>query len=603
MVVETLTTDVLVVGGGAGGTAAAIQSARRGASTILVSELPWLGGMLTAAGVAAPDGNELLAWQTGLWGAFLRALQQRQPDGLDNAWVSFFTYEPKVGAAIFADWVGALPNLKWIVGQKPQAVLREGDRVVGVRLDDCTIRAQITLDGTELGDLLALGEVPYRWGWESQTQFNEPSAPRSLTDSVEPLLPIMQTYPVQSPTWVVLLKDFGPEQEAPEIPPADRYAASQFDGAWEGCGAEAFMNYGRLPGNQFMLNWPTQGNDYGHALERLIQGETAWQAWAEEAIAHSQNFAHFIQTQLGPRYGLATEAFPTLPGQLGGGAFALMPYYRESRRLVGLTTVTEHDILPLPDQRAAALPINERGEMSAIAIGNYPNDHHYPGFDMPLAPKAMHWGGRWTGTPFAIPYEALVPAAVDGFLTCEKNISVSHIANGATRLQPVVLGLGQAAGMAAALCIEQACEPRDLSVASLQTALLNETTAPAAIVPLINNVPEHPEWRSRQLAVKANPKAFSDQESTGFLKQQSVVNSTLDNATENNYQGTLVLASIGEKWSAKLHLNDGCQLALVTLDPAVNDLCQQLTEPCPVTVRGTLNHHAGWVLAREITLA
>jgi len=94
MVNQTYLTDVLVVGGGTGGTAAAIQAARRGAKTMLVSEFPWLGGMLTAAGVSAPDGNELMAFQTGLWGAFLQELQQRQPGGLDNSWVSFLVMIP-----------------------------------------------------------------------------------------------------------------------------------------------------------------------------------------------------------------------------------------------------------------------------------------------------------------------------------------------------------------------------------------------------------------------------------------------------------------------------------------------------------------------------
>ncbi|WP_239112581.1 FAD-dependent oxidoreductase [Halomicronema sp. CCY15110] len=595
-----LTTDVLVVGGGAGGTAAAIQAARRGANTILVSELPWLGGMLTAAGVSAPDGNELLAWQTGLWGAFLRALRQRQPGGLDHAWVSFFTYEPRVGAAIFADWVNALPNLQWLVGKRAQAVLREGDRIVGVRFDDCTIRAQITLDGTELGDLLALGEVPHRWGWEAQSQFNEPSAPGSLTDPAEPLHPILQTYPVQSPTWVVLLQDAGAGEELPKITPAHDYDPSLFRGAWEGCGAEQFMNYGRLPNHQFMLNWPTQGNDYGHDLHRLIGGDAAWQAWAQEAIAHSRNFAHHIQSAIGRRYGLATGAFPQLPDHLGGGALALMPYYRESRRLVGLTTVTESDILPQSGELAAALPVNDRGEMSAIAIGNYPNDHHYPGFDMPLAPKARHWGGRWTGTPFAIPYEALIPAAIDGLLTCEKNISVSHIANGATRLQPVVLGLGQAAGMAAALCIEQGCEPRDLPVAQVQMALLEEPTAPAAIVPLIDTVPEHPEWRSRQLTFKANPEAFSCYQHPHLLSPQPSINIPADINAEYPYHGTLIPTLTGEKWSARFQFTDGRELTVVTLNPSVDDAFQQFSGPCQVALRGTPNWYAGWILVNAI---
>lgn len=69
---EVIQTDILVVGGGTGGTAAAIQAARRGISTVLVSEFAWLGGMLTTAGVSAPDGLELAAFQTGIWGAFCK---------------------------------------------------------------------------------------------------------------------------------------------------------------------------------------------------------------------------------------------------------------------------------------------------------------------------------------------------------------------------------------------------------------------------------------------------------------------------------------------------------------------------------------------------
>ena len=44
------TTQVLVIGGGTAGTAAAISSARMGVTTLLLNDTPWLGGMLTAAG-------------------------------------------------------------------------------------------------------------------------------------------------------------------------------------------------------------------------------------------------------------------------------------------------------------------------------------------------------------------------------------------------------------------------------------------------------------------------------------------------------------------------------------------------------------------------
>ena len=49
--------DVVVAGGGTGGTTAAIEAARDGARTLVIESTPWLGGMLTAAGVSAIDGN------------------------------------------------------------------------------------------------------------------------------------------------------------------------------------------------------------------------------------------------------------------------------------------------------------------------------------------------------------------------------------------------------------------------------------------------------------------------------------------------------------------------------------------------------------------
>jgi hypothetical protein len=254
-----------------------------------------------------------------------------------------------------------------------------------------------------------------------------------------------------------------------------------------------------------MINWPIRGNDYGEGVGRLVKSATAKNAFLQEAYWHSYNFARFLQAELGDRYGLAPEIFPH---RLGQGAFALHPYYRESRRLIGQITVTEVDILPVAGGTVAPLPLNRKGEVTAIAIGNYANDHHYPGIDFPLQGKSRRWGGRWTGTPFAIAYGSLVPGTVGGLLVCEKNISVSHIANGSTRLQPVVLNLGQAAGMAAALCLEQNCQPGELSVRELQEALLTDSQAAAAVVPLFNLTPDHPEWRDWQLYYLDHPDAY-----------------------------------------------------------------------------------------------
>ncbi|MBD1928983.1 FAD-dependent oxidoreductase [Trichocoleus sp. FACHB-90] len=519
--VQTFTADVLVVGGGTGGTAAAVQAARCGAKTVLVSEFTWLGGMLTSAGVSAPDGNELAAFQTGLWGEFLRELQQRQPGGLHNSWVSMFSFDPRVGAKIFASWVQELPNLHWISGRVPMEVLRSSDRILGVRFADFTVHAQITLDATELGDLLPLAEIPYRWGWEMQSEFGEPSAPNSPNHLTE-------KYPVQAPTWVAIMQDFGegasPKIENPTPPTSLKKEGFEnpFLGAWDNYGWENFLNYGRLPGGLLMINWPVCGNDYGEGVGRLVESEAARREFLQESLWHTQSFVQFIQTQLGRRFGLAENIFPESstdqsPIQNRTGAYALHPYYRESRRLVGLATVREQDILPVVGQ-VAPLRMNAAGQVQAIALGNYPNDHHYPNTNFLVKPKSLRWGGRWTGTPFTIPFSCLIPASVDGFLVCEKNISVSHIANGATRLQPIVMNIGQAAGMAAALCIQRGCQPRDLPVRVLQEALLQDKQAASAIIPLFNMPPDRPDWLDWQRYYLDNPEAYPKNGNCPFTK-------------------------------------------------------------------------------------
>ncbi|MEB3294974.1 MAG: FAD-dependent oxidoreductase [Synechococcales bacterium] len=617
---QTLSTEVLVVGGGTGGTAAAIQAARRGAQVILVSEFAWLGGMLTSAGVVAPDGNELAAWQTGIWGAFLQELQQRQPGGLDHAWVSFFTYEPQIGAAIFADWVQALPNLTWIVGQTPTAVLRSSDRILGVQFQDYAVQAQITIDGTELGDLLALGDIPHRWGWELKATFQEPSAPSEWQEW-------MTQYPVQAPTWVVILQDFGQGTIAPKIPQPPHYDPFKFAQAWENYGSKQFLNYGRLPGDRFMMNWPIHGNDYGEGLHRLIESPEARQEFLQEAFWHSQGFAYYIQNHIDPRYGLAIDIFPHSPTpplphsptpplphsptpplpHLNSLAFALHPYYRESRRLIGMTTVREQDILPIASGQVAALPFhvtaagcaNVESLCSAIALGNYVNDHHYPSGDIPLKPKAIRWGGRWTGTPFTIPYGAIVPALVDGLLVCEKNISVTHMANGATRLQPLVLGIGQAAGMAAALAIEQQCPPRHLPVRSVQNALITDPTAPAAIIPLFNLDRHHPEWLKWQTYYLDHPEAYPG---SGYAPCASSPVSHQCSPSLSVYSGT-VRVMAGQEYQICLHSPPekvGECYGLVCLQTDTNEALKRISDQTVVKLLGQLNPAGRWILVDKI---
>lgn len=607
---EKITTDILVVGGSTGGTAAAIQAARCGVKTVLVTEFCWLGGMLTTAGVSAPDGNELAAWQTGIWGEYCRSLQQKQAGGLDNAWVSIFTYNPRIGAKILADWVEELPNLNWISGYLPLEVYRQKNRITGViffkqgsketHLNDLTVEAKITIDGTELGDLLAKGLIPYRWGWEMQGEFLESTAPVIANE-------LTNKYPIQAPTWVFILQKY-PDSQAETISPSPDppIPLSSFNSAWNDYDAPLFLNYGKLPDSLYMINWPICGNDYGENLGRLIESETSQQEFLQEAYYHSLNFAYFIQSELGKCYGLAKNIFPhqqLLPANslITNNSFALHPYYRESRRLKGKVTITENDILPVKNGAVAKLPTTTTGEVNSIAIGNYPNDHHYPGVEFKLQPKSIRWGGRWSGTPFTIPYDALFSEHIEGFLVCEKNISVSHIANGSTRLQPVVMNIGQAAGMAAALCIESNCQPPELPIRKLQEALLSDRYAPAAVIPLFNLPPEHPEWLKWQRYYLDHPEDYPDEGNCPSDSQKNNKASCL-RLINNYYRGIFYRSSNQEyKIILKEPLEQKGQIwQLITLKPEVNQILLDFSEGTKVSLMGRCNSSGGWLVAEEL---
>ena len=114
-------------------------------------------------------------------------------------------------------------------------------------------------------------------------------------------------------------------------------------------------------------------------------------------------------------------------------------------------------------------------------MGDYPIDHHHK--RNPTAPQHL-W---FVPVPsFSVPLGALVPETVDGLVVADKAISVSNVANGTTRLQPVVLLTGQAAGALAALAARDGREPRAVPVREVQRALLD---AGAFLLPYLDVPP------------------------------------------------------------------------------------------------------------------
>ena len=474
--------DVLVVGGGASGTAAGIQAARMGVHTIVLEETPWLGGMLTSAGVSCVDGNNRL--RSGIFGEFADSLVARygSNDALKSGWVSNINFDPHLGQEILTNMAQACGEL---LDVRRETVITEvkgeaGDWHVSYRDSrgiKHIIRADVIIDATELGDVAKACGVDYRIGMEASEDTGESIAPEQANDVIQDL------------TYVAFLKDYGPDAdmtiEMPEgYDPSPFYNSCQNPLNVENVtgqtiwSPEMMITYGKTPEGRYMINWPIYGNDcYLNVIE--MSREDREEA-LKEAKRFTLSFVYFIQTQLGMKnLGLADDVFPT-PDKL-----PFIPYHRESRRIVGEAFFTM-------DAAADPYAYKEPLYRTGVAVGDYPVDHHH--FRHP----------DWRELPdlefypipsFNVPMGTMIPKEVDDLIVAEKSISVSNLMNGATRLQPVVMQLGQAAGALAALaCIEDK-GVKEIGVRQVQEKLLE---AGCYIMPYLDLPKSDPHFNALQ---------------------------------------------------------------------------------------------------------
>lgn len=482
--IETREVDVLVVGGGCSGVAAAIQAASMTVDVLLCEETPWLGGMITSAGVSAIDGNEG-ALGSGIFGAFRRAMETHYggPDAVRTGWVSNTCFEPHVAAKWFASEVEA-SGASVVHGARLREVLREGDEVLGAVFDTADgileVRARVTIEATEYGDVLNLGGVPYRLGRESKDETGEPHAPDEADEEIQDLTMVATLRRVDGGAPLVALPvgfdldRFNCSTAVKCTNPDPEYWNHALHD-WD-----SFLGYAKLPNGLFMLNWPFHANDFPAIGLFGSPEERAWTI--EKAKERTLAFVHYIQRELGsPEWGIATDVYPT------ADHLPLMPYVRESRRVVPVRWLREQDVVPQDGGDRNA--ILEDG----IAVGDYYLDHHH---DKEHRPPGERLGEDYPkNAPFQVPYGALLPKSIDGLVVAEKSIGATHIVNGCTRLQPVAMGIGQAAGAAAASAVLIGERPRDLAAEVIQDELLE---VGAMVVPDSEVGSDDPEFEDRQ---------------------------------------------------------------------------------------------------------
>lgn len=474
---QLIETDVLIIGGGASGITAGIQSARLGVRTIIIEETTWLGGSMTAGGFSVMEGNHELA--SGILAEFRDSLINRYGSvkALSTGWVSKICFEPKVGADIFKNMAFKETYLKVLYETKFQSLKRinpsrdiipniEGGWSVmfkdkkgkNIRVD-----TRILIDASEFGDVVKVAGLRYKIGMDNPEETGEYDFAVQRTDIVQDM------------TYIAVLKDYG--RDASVIPKPQGYSAAEFDcSCGKDCngekviGCDKMLDFGKLPNDKYMISWRNAGNNY---YSNIIDADEKTRKKAtEEAKKQTLRFLYYIQQELEYKnLGIADDEFSTVD------KLPFSIYSRESRRTEGVSYLTINHILKPFEQQE---PLYRTG----IAVGDCPIDPHYTRSKNKM--PSLYYPSI---SAYNIPLGSLIPKDADDFIVAEKSISVSNIASITTTKQPCLMLIGQAAGVMAAICIKENKPTKKVSIRQVQSLLLENKTY---LMPYHDVKPTHP---------------------------------------------------------------------------------------------------------------
>ena len=394
-------------------------------------------------------------------------------------------WEPHTAARVYAEMVGELDTITTRFNEVAIDVRMNGNRVTGVITQDRdnqgnlgekhTYTGKVIIDATYEADLAEFAKIPYRIGREARSA-EEPHArkiytnffrgvPGTLKATILPHSTGEADDRSQAFTYRLTGKDYGRADHPFRIKePPPNYDPAKYQ--WNR------NNKPIIPNRKFDLLGISWGGDLTGYGTRWVLADWVERVEIEKIFRnYDLGWLYYIQTEGGsPNIGLPDDEFTDnnhLPYRL---------YVRQGRRIEGRYTLTESDAHK--DLRGNGLrgPLNK----DSVAIGIYGIDAH--NVQGPTSRKEPRSGeGAAEGTlhlfdvtgPYQIPYGVMVPKQHQGILF-PVGISSTHVAMCTVRMEPVWSGLGQAAGVAAALAIENEVELGDLPVSEIQDELVKQ---------------------------------------------------------------------------------------------------------------------------------
>lgn len=434
--------DVLVIGGGPAGIAAAIAAARSGARTLLVERYGFLGGNATASLVGpfmtafSADGSvqvvrgvfeELVRRMEAMGGAIHPA---RVPAGVAQ---SSYVLHGHAGVTPFDPETMKLVSTELCLEAGVELLLHtvfvdpvmDGKSVRGAILQNKggleAALATVTVDCSADADIAARAGVPCRQG-------------RAADGLTQPMTMFFRVASVDRERVDGYFREH-PEEIAERMAFASCIRRAQANGEWpiprERLGLYESPQEGVWRVNVSRL----QGLD-GTRPDDLTRAEVEGRRQVLAILAFLRKYVPGFE-----RCVLLDTA-----AQVG---------VRETRRIEGEYTLTRDDL------------VSGRHFEDVIACGGYPIDVHDP-----VGPGGGVSKRGETANVYEIPYRCLVPRGVEQLLVAGRSVSATHEALGAIRVMPPVFAMGEAAGIAAAIASKEGLPPRQVPHDWIQEALI-----------------------------------------------------------------------------------------------------------------------------------
>lgn len=409
--------DLIVVGGGLSGTAAAISAARNGVKVALVHERSMLGGNSASEVRLYPEANDAYQpWirESGIHEEFHledRARNHlRYREGLTNCHWDLVLYE----------WCIREPNLTLFLNTNMHQVQMAGPRRIrsirAIQLGTekvFELSAAMFIDATGDGVLGYRAGADFRWGREGQREYGESLAPEKPDEKVMGNTLFFRAVdtgapvPFTRPAWAM---EFPTEK--------DLFARNHKDleaGYWW---IEIGAPYHPIADNEQIR----------HEALRALLG--VWDHIKNRGDHGAENYAlEFV---------------------------GFWPYKRESRRIIGDVVLDQKQV-----QDPQLLD-------DAVAYGAWGIDLHKQGGildrkERPFVPPHNANFEKLGTLPYGISLRSLYSRNVENLFTVGRNMSASYVAFCSSRVLSTGCIVGQAAGVAAGLCRKYSTTPRQIA--------------------------------------------------------------------------------------------------------------------------------------------